>query len=65
MKKVSSIVIVAVMLLTTVIAPIFNTSAANVSSSSYPEALKDAIWFYDANKCGKDVAVDNVFSWRS
>ena len=30
----------------------------------YADALKKAIWFYDANKCGSDVASGNVFSWR-
>ncbi len=65
MKKVCSILVVAVMLLTTAVVPVFTASAASISNSSYPEALKDSIWFYDANKCGKDVAVDNVFSWRS
>lgn len=64
MKKVCSIFMAVAMSLTTAIAPTFNVSAASISSSSYPEALKDAIWFYDANKCGKDVANDNVFSWR-
>lgn len=55
---------VAVMALTAAIMPKFSTSAASISGSDYPEALKYSIWFYDANKCGKDVANDNVFSWR-
>jgi len=64
MKKLCSIALVIAMSLTTAIVPYFNASAASISSSSYAEALKYSIWFYDANKCGKDVAVDNVFSWR-
>lgn len=32
--------------------------------ADYSTALKDSILFYDASKCGKDVAVNNVFSWR-
>ncbi|OPZ88925.1 MAG: Endoglucanase 1 precursor [Firmicutes bacterium ADurb.Bin419] len=65
MKKVGSIFLAVALSLTTAITPVLNVSAASISSSSYPEALKDSIWFYDANKCGKDVAADNVFSWRS
>ncbi len=65
MKKLCSILMVAVMSISSAIVPAFNVSAASISSSSYPEALKYSIWFYDANKCGKDVASDNVFNWRS
>src|SRR5262245_29842825 len=32
---------------------------------NYGDALEKAIWFFDANKCGANVATDNVFSWRS
>jgi endoglucanase len=64
MKKACSIFMAVAMSLTTATVPVFNASAASVSSSSYPEALKASIMFYDANKCGKDVANDNVFSWR-
>jgi endoglucanase len=31
---------------------------------NYAEALRYAIWFFDANKCGPDAGVDNVFDWR-
>jgi hypothetical protein len=30
----------------------------------YEDALEKAIGFFDANKCGPNVAQDNVFSWR-
>jgi endoglucanase len=30
----------------------------------YADALEKAIWFFDANKCGPDAGVDNVFDWR-
>lgn len=34
-------------------------------SFDYATAFKDSILFFDANKCGKDVGVDNFFSeWR-
>ncbi len=34
-------------------------------SVDYATAFKDSILFFDANKCGNDVAVDNFFSeWR-
>jgi endoglucanase len=33
-------------------------------SFDYSQALKNAIQFYDGNKCGKEVATNNVFSWR-
>jgi endoglucanase len=31
---------------------------------NYGDALGRAIWFFDANKCGPNVAADNVFTWR-
>jgi endoglucanase len=31
---------------------------------NYADALEKAIWFFDANKCGPDAGVDNVFDWR-
>jgi endoglucanase len=31
---------------------------------NYADALRVAIEFFDANKCGPDAGVDNVFSWR-
>jgi endoglucanase len=31
---------------------------------NYAEALRRAIEFFDANRCGPDAAVDNVFDWR-
>ncbi|HEX3047981.1 MAG TPA: glycoside hydrolase family 9 protein [Bacillota bacterium] len=41
-------------------------STLAVSPSDYPLAFKDAIIFFDANRCGPNAAVDNVFSsWRS
>jgi hypothetical protein len=30
----------------------------------YRDALEKAIWFFDANKCGPNVASSNVFPWR-
>ncbi len=39
-------------------------SACKTSAFDYKEALKDSILFYDAQKCGNDVAVNNVFDWR-
>ncbi|WP_025741007.1 glycoside hydrolase family 9 protein [Aquimarina pacifica] len=30
----------------------------------YEDALEKSIYFFDANKCGPNVAEDNVFSWR-
>ncbi|NLP14837.1 MAG: glycoside hydrolase [Clostridium sp.] len=37
-------------------------TAAN--SHDYSTALEYSILFYDANKCGPDAAVNNVFDWR-
>ena len=34
------------------------------AQKSYITALQYAVEFYDANKCGKDVATNNVFDWR-
>ncbi|MDP4183348.1 MAG: glycoside hydrolase family 9 protein [Bacillota bacterium] len=65
MKKILAAALTSAMIFSSVAAPFVSVSAASISSSDYPVAFKDALWFYDANKCGKDVAVDNVFSWRS
>ncbi|WP_414705275.1 glycoside hydrolase family 9 protein [Pseudobacteroides sp.] len=35
------------------------------ASYDYSTALRYAIEFYDANKCGKDAVVDNIFDWRT
>lgn len=50
------------LLVTSSMMPIMGASAAG--NFDYSTALKDAIVFYDANKCGKDVKVNNVFDWR-
>lgn len=39
-------------------------TASAFSDSEYSTALKYAVQFYDANKCGPDAAKDNSFSWR-
>ncbi len=31
---------------------------------NYAEVMEKAIWFFDANKCGPDAGVNNVFPWR-
>ncbi len=49
-------------ILTTSLMPTGSILAA--SSADYSAALKDSIVFYDANKCGKDVANNNFFDWR-
>lgn len=43
---------------------LFPKSMSSISDKDYEEALKYSVWFYDANKCGKDVSSDNVFDWR-
>ncbi len=62
-KKIVTLSLCTALLSTSII----TTSVVNVSAAGYDysEALKNSILFYDANKCGKDVATDNVFSWRS
>lgn len=40
------------------------TGAYAFTKDQYKEALKGSVDFYDANKCGKEVAQNNVFSWR-
>jgi endoglucanase len=44
---------------------IHSPSSNGQTAFNYGAALERAIWFFDANKCGANVAVDNVFSWRS
>lgn len=50
------------LILTTSLLPAGSIFAA--SNPDYSTALKDSIIFYDANKCGKDVAKNNYFDWR-
>src|SRR6185503_5249483 len=49
------------LLLTLVVCP---TPSLGQTGFNYGDALQKAIWFFDANKCGPNVAADNVFSWR-
>ncbi|MBN2535373.1 MAG: glycoside hydrolase family 9 protein [Spirochaetales bacterium] len=35
-----------------------------VHAQNYNDALVKAVYFYDANRCGPDVASGNVFDWR-
>lgn len=58
-----SVLILCTALLTTSLFSAFNVWAAG--GYDYPLALKDSIIFYDANKCGNDVLVDQAFSWRT
>ncbi|MBE6050806.1 MAG: glycoside hydrolase [Clostridium sp.] len=43
---------------------IFPAAIAKADSFDYNTAFKDSIYFYDANKCGKDAGENNYFSWR-
>lgn len=61
-KKAVALFSCAALLSAAIITPLRNISAAGYD---YSLALKNAIGFYDANKCGRDVAVSNVFDWRS
>lgn len=38
--------------------------SAAFSSGDYADAFVKSIEFYDANKCGPDVGLDNIFNWR-
>src|SRR6185503_19487002 len=49
------------LLLTLVVCP---TPSLGQTGFNYGDALQKAVWFFDANKCGPNVAADNVFSWR-
>ena len=56
------VVLLSGALLTSSLIPTGSTFAA--TTNDYSTALKDSIIFYDANKCGKDVANNNFFEWR-
>ena len=43
---------------------IFPGAIAKADELDYATAFKDSIYFYDANKCGKDAGENNYFSWR-
>lgn len=58
--------IIATILTVTLCSSLGICSAVSASDGmDYKTALKYSIEFYDANKCGKDVAEDNTFDWRS
>ncbi|MES2732525.1 MAG: glycoside hydrolase family 9 protein [Bacteroidota bacterium] len=37
---------------------------AGFAQHNYNDALKKGVLFFDANRCGPNVATDNVFAWR-
>ncbi len=61
-KKAVALFSCVAMLSASIITPLGKASAAGYD---YSLALKNAVGFYDANKCGGDVEINNVFSWRS
>lgn len=65
MKKNLSILLAVVMVMVSIPMMTF-TGVSAAGNYDYGDALLKSVWFYDANKCGPDVALDNVFkSWRS
>jgi endoglucanase len=64
MKKLNTKLWITVTLFVAVIA-ISAFSVSIFAATDYSTALKYAIYFYDANKCGPNAATNNVFSsWR-
>ncbi|GAE89288.1 glycoside hydrolase family 9 protein [Acetivibrio straminisolvens] len=61
MRKTAVLLIVFTFLITSLFSISISSAAA---SHDYTTALRYSIHFFDANKCGPDAAVDNVFSWR-
>lgn len=61
MRK-TAVLLIIFALLTTSLFTTLNSSAA--TSHDYSTALRYSIQFYDANKCGPDAVVDNIFDWR-
>ncbi|MHB8063002.1 MAG: hypothetical protein ACYDG2_10265 [Ruminiclostridium sp.] len=55
-------VLLSCMLVTTSLLPAGMAFAAG--SPDYGTAFIDSIIFYDSNKCGENVAVNNAFDWR-
>ncbi|KNY26737.1 glycoside hydrolase family 9 protein [Pseudobacteroides cellulosolvens] len=55
---------VFLLMLTLIISALPNRMQVFAESFDYATALKYAIEFYDANKCGKEAVDDNVFEWR-
>ena len=59
----------AAMVLTGGIMPAANAAVIDKENPNnyhnYAEALQYALCFYDANKCGDEVADDGYYSWRS
>ena len=59
MKRIITIALTMSLLITSAF-----TAVNVIAASDYSTALKHSINFYDANKCGPDAGVDNVFDWR-
>lgn len=62
-KKSHIAIVMALGMLLTTTMPAGNVYASE--KFDYKLALKDSVIFYDANKCGKDVAINNEFDFRS
>ncbi len=56
--------LLTILLTTTLTVFLRPTPTQGQMTFNYADALEKAIWFFDANKCGPDAGVDNVFSWR-
>jgi hypothetical protein len=53
------------MLVLVVISILPVTGSYSFEGFDYAQALGYTITFYDGNRCGKDVEIDNVFTWRN
>jgi len=61
-KKKGIIAIIVLSLISAIV--VSSNFIFGASSQDYGKALTYGIEFFDANKCGKDVSIDNVFNWR-
>src|SRR5262245_41201483 len=65
-RKFPTLLLTTLTILVTVVLAIFlrPMPSNGQMNFNYADALRVAIEFFDANKCGPDAGVDNVFSWR-
>ena len=61
-KRLIILSITLIIIITTTLAVLTNNA---FGAPNYLDAMSKAITFYDANRCGKDVATNNVYAWRS
>jgi hypothetical protein len=62
MKKCFLFLFIFILTICTLLPP--TSFAAAFTKADYQDVYQKSILFFDGNRCGPDVATDNVFTWR-